>query len=72
MRESTERPEAVEAGTAKLVGTDPECIINNAQLLLDDPHAYASMSTAKNPYGDGTSCSQIRTFLENYFSSLLC
>lgn len=68
MRESTERPEAIEAGTAKLVGTNPERIIENAQTLIDDLNVYASMSTAKNPYGDGTSCVQIRAFLEDYFS----
>ena len=64
MRESTERPEAIEAGTAKLVGTSQESILNNARLLLTNEDVYKSMSTAKNPYGDGTSCSIIKTYLE--------
>lgn len=53
MRETTERPEAVEAGTVQLVGTDPDVIIAAIARLLDDPCAYASMANATNPYGDG-------------------
>ncbi len=53
MREVTERPEAVEAGTAKLVGTSYENIVTEAQRLLDDDSAYAQMANAVNPYGDG-------------------
>jgi len=65
MRDTTERPEALEAGTVKLVGTSPEQIINEAQKLLDDQHTYNTMSKASNPYGDGTACQNIITFLKN-------
>lgn len=53
LRENTERPEAVTAGTVKLVGTDTQHIIDEATLLLDDAAAYAKMANAVNPYGDG-------------------
>jgi UDP-N-acetylglucosamine 2-epimerase (non-hydrolysing) len=53
MRDVTERPEAVEAGTVQVVGTDPVRIVASAQRLLDDPVAYEAMATAVNPYGDG-------------------
>ena len=66
MRDTTERPEALEAGTVKLVGTDPEQIINEAQTLLDDPITYETMSKASNPYGNGTACKQIVNFLQEY------
>ena len=59
MRDTTERPEALEAGTVKLVGTDREKIINEVSTLLDDAAAYARMSQAVNPYGDGLACSRI-------------
>lgn len=59
MRDTTERPEALEAGTVKLVGTDREKIINEVTTLLDDAAAYARMSQAVNPYGDGLACSRI-------------
>ncbi|MFU8833474.1 MAG: UDP-N-acetylglucosamine 2-epimerase, partial [Wenzhouxiangella sp.] len=59
MRETTERPEAVEAGTVKLVGTDIEVICTEVQTLLDDPQAYLRMSRAHNPYGDGKACQRI-------------
>jgi UDP-N-acetylglucosamine 2-epimerase (non-hydrolysing) len=65
MREVTERPEAVEAGVARLVGTDPELIISSVQTLLDDPGEYEKMSRAQNPYGDGTSAVQIADILES-------
>ncbi len=64
MRDTTERPEALEAGTVKLVGTDPEKIINEAQKLLDDPSIYETMSKASNPYGNGTACKQIVNYLK--------
>ena len=67
MRESTERPEAIEAGTAKLVGTNPENICMNAQALLDDNNIYQEMSRANNPYGNGTSCLKIVRYIEEYF-----
>jgi UDP-N-acetylglucosamine 2-epimerase (non-hydrolysing) len=59
MRETTERPEGVEAGTARLVGTDPDRIVAEAERLLDDERAYAAMSRAHNPFGDGKSAGRI-------------
>ncbi len=59
MRDTTERPEAVEAGTVKLVGTDKEAIINGVSLLLEDESVYQGMSQAVNPYGDGCACKRI-------------
>jgi UDP-N-acetylglucosamine 2-epimerase (non-hydrolysing) len=59
MRETTERPEGVEAGTLKLVGTDQKAIINETRRLLDDPEAHAAMAGAKNPYGDGHAAERI-------------
>lgn len=63
MRETTERPEAVDAGTVKLVGTDTGLIISQVELLLNDPVAYQQMSQAHNPYGDGYACERILEFL---------
>jgi UDP-N-acetylglucosamine 2-epimerase (non-hydrolysing) len=59
MREVTERPEAVAAGTVKLVGTNQNIIVSNAEALLDDAGAYRAMSTVHNPYGDGKACERI-------------
>jgi UDP-N-acetylglucosamine 2-epimerase (non-hydrolysing) len=59
MRETTERPEGIEAGTAKLVGTDADRIVAEAERLLDDEAAYAAMARAHNPFGDGKSASRI-------------
>ncbi|MDU0356354.1 UDP-N-acetylglucosamine 2-epimerase (non-hydrolyzing) [Paraglaciecola aquimarina] len=59
MRDTTERPEAVEAGTVKLVGTDSDMIVEQALLLLDDSGVYETMSQAHNPYGDGLACQRI-------------
>lgn len=59
MRDTTERPEALDAGTVKLVGTDYDAIFNNVSLLLDDEEAYQQMSKAVNPYGDGKACERI-------------
>ncbi|MDQ1298344.1 MAG: hypothetical protein QG558_883 [Campylobacterota bacterium] len=64
MRDTTERPEAVEAGTVKLVGTDTALIIAEAQKLIDDQEAYEGMSRASNPYGDGKACEKIVEFLK--------
>ncbi len=64
MRDTTERPEAVEAGTVKLVGTNKESIINEAQKLLDDENEYNTMSKAHNPYGDGKACERIINFIK--------
>lgn len=59
MRETTERPEALKAGTVKLVGTDKDTIIKEVQNLLDSPDAYNIMGQAHNPYGDGEACRKI-------------
>lgn len=68
MRDTTERPEAVAAGTVKLVGTDSDKIVSEAQRLLDDADYYQSMSQAHNPYGDGTACAQIVALLQQELS----
>lgn len=65
MRETTERPEAVDAGTVKLVGTDSAKIIQEVNTLLTDQHAYDIMSKAHNPYGDGKACERIINTLNN-------
>jgi len=59
MRDTTERPEALESGTVRLVGTDHDLIVNEVSTLLDDPAAYDRMSKAVNPYGDGKACDRI-------------
>ena len=59
MRETTERPEALAAGTVKLVGTDYNAIVDNVSLLLDDSSTYRRMCQAVNPYGDGKACQRI-------------
>lgn len=59
MRNTTERPEAVEAGTVKLVGTDAEAIVSNVTALLQDKEMYKRMSETHNPYGDGQACERI-------------
>jgi UDP-N-acetylglucosamine 2-epimerase (non-hydrolysing) len=59
MRDTTERPEAIEAGAAQLVGTDPSTIVTAANVLLDQPQKYHRMSGAKNPFGDGTAARRI-------------
>lgn len=66
MRETTERPEAVEAGTVKLVGTQVDAIVNELSLLLNDDAAYKAMSFAHNPYGDGKACNRILDALETF------
>lgn len=63
MRDTTERPEALEAGTVKLVGTDYDKIINEVSRLLDDANYYDNMSKAVNPYGDGLASERILSFL---------
>ena len=65
MREVTERPEAVEAGTVKLVGADYEAIVNSVSALLDNQEAYNKMSRAINPYGDGKACARIVAALKD-------
>lgn len=59
MRDTTERPEALKAGTVKLVGTNFQRIVDEVSMLLDNPKAYAKMSKAVNPYGDGHACERI-------------
>ena len=61
LREVTERPEGVEAGTVRLVGTDPERILKETRRLLDDPQVHAAMARAVNPYGDGHAAERIVT-----------
>ena len=63
MRDTTERPEGIAAGTLKLVGTDEEVIYQNFKLLLEDNSEYAKMSNASNPYGDGFACKRIADIL---------
>lgn len=65
MRDTTERPEGIKAGTLKLVGTDEETIYQNFKLLLEDDEEYQKMSHASNPYGDGHACERIAEILEN-------
>lgn len=65
MRETTERPEGVEAGTAKLVGTDARRIVTEISTLLDDKAAYENMARAHNPFGNGTAAKQIVELLAN-------
>ncbi len=64
MRDTTERPEGVNAGTLRLVGTSEDVIYKSFKELLDDPEAYKKMSTACNPYGDGHACERIADILE--------
>lgn len=65
MRDTTERPEGIAAGTLKLVGTDEKAIYQNFKLLLEDADEYAKMSNASNPYGDGFACKRIADILEH-------
>lgn len=67
MRDTTERPEAVAAGTVKLVGTDEAVIVNEVSKLMTDSHYYQSMSFAHNPYGDGQACIRITDAIKLYF-----
>lgn len=64
MRDTTERPEALDAGTVKLVGTDYDKIVGEVSCLLDDAACYEQMSRAVNPYGDGKACQRIVDFIE--------
>lgn len=65
MRETTERPEAIDAGTVRLVGTDMATIVNESNLLLDDDAAYQAMARAHNPYGDGKAAERIVEIVVN-------
>ena len=64
MRDTTERPEGIKAGTLKLVGTDEQIIYENFKLLIENEEAYGAMSRASNPYGDGFACKRIADILE--------
>ena len=64
MRNNTERPEALDAGTVKLVGTDYNKIVNEVSELLDNENSYKTMSQATNPYGDGLACERIVNFMK--------
>ncbi|MGE5658637.1 MAG: non-hydrolyzing UDP-N-acetylglucosamine 2-epimerase [Actinomycetota bacterium] len=66
LRETTERPEAIAAGTAKLVGTNPETIVKTAAELLSNPVAYEAMAMAINPFGDGRAAERILQIVEEY------
>ncbi|UZK66244.1 non-hydrolyzing UDP-N-acetylglucosamine 2-epimerase [Sphingomonas sp. M1-B02] len=67
MRETTERPEGVEAGTARLVGTDPDRIVSEISTLLDDSLAYSAMARAHNPFGDGHAATRISGIVAHGF-----
>ncbi|MBE6708459.1 MAG: UDP-N-acetylglucosamine 2-epimerase (non-hydrolyzing), partial [Ruminococcaceae bacterium] len=64
MRDTTERPEGIDAGTLRLVGTDESVIYDNFKLLLENEDAYNAMAHASNPYGDGLACKRIADILE--------
>jgi UDP-N-acetylglucosamine 2-epimerase (non-hydrolysing) len=66
MRDTTERPEAVDAGTVRLVGTDEQCIVDGIRTMLDDTGAYAAMRRSINPYGDGHACARIADGIRAY------
>jgi UDP-N-acetylglucosamine 2-epimerase (non-hydrolysing) len=69
MRDKTERPEAVEAGTARLVGTSPERIVTEVARLLDDQESLGRMAHVHNPYGDGTASRRITEAITLFLSS---
>jgi UDP-N-acetylglucosamine 2-epimerase (non-hydrolysing) len=68
LRDKTERPEAVTAGTVKLVGTEPRRILEEATRLLDDPVEYALRTRVHNPYGDGHACDRIAQALSDWWA----
>jgi UDP-N-acetylglucosamine 2-epimerase (non-hydrolysing) len=68
LREKTERPEAVLAGTVRLVGTDPARIVAEGTRLLDDRACYEAMARVHNPYGDGRASGRIATVIDSFFS----
>jgi UDP-N-acetylglucosamine 2-epimerase (non-hydrolysing) len=70
LRETTERPEAVTAGTAKLVGTDQATIVGQAAELLENPTAYGAMANAINPFGDGQASQRILQIVQDYVSGI--
>lgn len=70
MRDTTERPEGIAAGTLRLVGTDEENIYNNFKLLLENEEEYRKMSQASNPYGDGKAGKRIADILEFGYTTI--
>jgi UDP-N-acetylglucosamine 2-epimerase len=66
LRKTTERPEAAEAGLARIIGTDPNAVVRHVEELLADGHAYRRMATAVNPYGDGRASERIAEVLRNW------
>ncbi len=70
MRDTTERPDALESGTVKLVGVDSENIVSNVSELLDDDNSYKSMAMSRNPYGDGQASSRIIEFLHQKINTI--
>jgi len=67
LRDTTERPEAIEFGTSRLVGTEPERVLKTAELLLRDEKAYEKMARAENPYGDGRAAEGVVAYLRHHF-----
>ena len=67
MRENTERPEAVSAGTVRLIGTDEDRLVREVSALITDEAAYALMSNAVNPYGDGRAAARVVAAIEAFF-----
>ena len=72
LRDTTERPEAVQTGAIKLVGTDPYTIEHALRKLVSDPIEYKKMAEAKNPYGDGQSAQRIVSAIKYYFDLSPC
>ncbi|MEM9137828.1 MAG: UDP-N-acetylglucosamine 2-epimerase (non-hydrolyzing) [Cyanobacteria bacterium P01_F01_bin.42] len=70
LRDNTERPEAIAAGTARLIGTDTESVVNNTQALLMDVDLYQNMANAINPFGDGTASAQILEIVRSHFDDV--
>jgi UDP-N-acetylglucosamine 2-epimerase (non-hydrolysing) len=72
LRKTTERPEAAEAGLARIIGTDPNVIVEHVEELLEDERIYRRMTTAINPYGDGLASERIVEVLRNWRAGGLC
>jgi len=67
-RQSTERPEGIDAGVSKLIGNDTESVFRNIEKLLTDPNVYKSMLAKNNPYGDGRATEKIMKCILNYYA----
>jgi len=72
LRAKTERPEAVQAGTVKLVGTDEDAIVREAARLLEDPQEYERMARVHNPYGDGRASGRIADLIVSFITRYSC